>query len=140
LLKCRTRTAYSRSAAANSAPPLARCLAKTNLALTDTRADQGSLRAVALSRPQRLAEGATGRDIAFIPAKAGDLIVWDWRLPPGNSKNLSTRPRLAFYVAMYPNTNTALRDAAIESWRSGRCVPWRNRRATTTSSPGRRRA
>jgi hypothetical protein len=37
----------------------------------------------------------TGRDFAFIPAKAGNLIVWDWRLPPGNSKNLSTRPRLA---------------------------------------------
>ena len=58
----------------------------------------------------------------------GDLIVWDWRLPHSNSKNLSTRPRVAFYVAMYPNTNIALRDAAIESWRSGRCVPWwRNR-------------
>ena len=54
----------------------------------------------------------TGRDIAFPPAKAGDLIVWDWRLPHGNSKNLPTRPRIVFYVAMYPDTNIALRDAA----------------------------
>ena len=30
----------------------------------------------------------TGRDIAFISAKAGDLIVWDWRLPHSNSKTL----------------------------------------------------
>jgi len=71
---------------------------------------------------------AAGGDIEFIPAKAGDLIVWDWRLPHGNSKNLSSRPRLAFYVAMYPNTNTALREAAIASWRSGRRVPWWRRR------------
>jgi len=124
------------------------------LALTDTAADQGSLRAVALSRLQQLADGRLPsmsmviRTVSLRPLgatshlsrqKAGDLIVWDWRLPPGNSKNLSIRPRLAFYVAMYLNTNTALRDAAIESWRSGRCVPWRNGRATTASSPGRGR-
>jgi hypothetical protein len=25
---------------------------------------------------------------------------------------------------MYPNANIALRDAAVESWRSGRCIAW----------------
>jgi hypothetical protein len=42
-----------------------------------------------------LAEAA-GHDIVLIPAKAEDLIVWDWRLPHSNSKNLSTWPRVAF--------------------------------------------
>jgi hypothetical protein len=114
------------------------------LALTDTAADQGGFCCVPsllhdgiswpkapvvdLDGDQNWLAKTAGHDIAFIPAKAGDLIVWDWRLPHSNSKNLSTRPRLTFYVAMYPNTNTALRDAAIESWRSGHCVPWwRNR-------------
>jgi hypothetical protein len=126
LLKYRTSTAYSRSAAANSAPPFAACLAKTNLTLTGPRPtgvrcvpslfhDRSSWPKVPVidtdGDENWLAE-VTGRDIAFIPAKAGDLIVWDWRLPHSNSKTLSTRPRLA------------LRDTAIESWRGSRCVPW----------------
>lgn len=68
------------------------------------------------------------REIVHVSARAGDLIIWDSRLPHGNSKNLSRAPRLAFYVMMGPNPSDEERNVAIESWRTGRCVPWwRNR-------------
>jgi Phytanoyl-CoA dioxygenase (PhyH) len=67
---------------------------------------------------------ATEQEIVAVPAAAGDLIVWDYRLPHGNSRNRSTIPRMAFYVAMYPTADERLRKVAIESWRTGRCVPW----------------
>lgn len=110
------------------------------LALTDTAADQGGFRCLpALHRapetwpdaPVRDADGdddwladADGRAVVHVPAAAGDLIVWDSRLPHGNSKNRSARPRIAFYVAMSPTRDARLAEPAIESWRSGRCVPW----------------
>lgn len=122
------------------------------LALTNTATDQGGFRCVpSLWRerggwpqtPTIDADGdenwladVRGREIINVAAEAGDLIVWDWRLPHGNSKNLSSRPRLGFYVAMYPATGEALRQAAIESWRSGRCVPWwRNRQGYDRVEP-----
>lgn len=110
------------------------------LALTDTAVGQGGFRCVpALYRDrdrwptaptidgggeENWFAAADEREIVSVPAAAGDLIAWDYRLPHGNSKNSSTVPRLAFYVAMYPTLDERLRQAAIESWRTGRCVPW----------------
>jgi hypothetical protein len=110
------------------------------LALTDTAADQGGFRYVPSLWHDRDAwpraptidvDGDAGwladtkeREVVHVPAQAGDLIVWDSRLPHGNSKNLSAVPRLAFYVLMCPIRDEAMRDANVESWRSGRCVPW----------------
>ena len=108
------------------------------LALTDTVANQGgfccipSLYTDRAEWPPRLAaadgeEGwfadTTGREIVYVPAKAGDLIVWDWRLAHGNSKNRSSCPRTAFYLMMGPPDDGS-RQASVESWRTGRCVPW----------------
>jgi hypothetical protein len=110
------------------------------LAVTDTAADQGGFRCVpSLYRdrdawpkaPQVDSEGeedwladTAGREIVHVPAQAGDLIIWESRLPHGNSKNLSRTPRLAFYVLMYPASGAKLRAETVESWRSGRCVSW----------------
>jgi Phytanoyl-CoA dioxygenase (PhyH) len=110
------------------------------LALTDTAADQGGFCCVpSLYKgrdrwPASAVIDETGEagwlphvmegEIEFVPAETGDLIVWDYRLPHGNSKNLSSKPRLAFYVSMNPSGDKPLRDANIESWRTGQCVPW----------------
>jgi hypothetical protein len=109
------------------------------LALTDTAIDQGGFCCVPSlyrnpdawpDRPIIDEAGAeewlantNGCEIVHVPAQAGDLVVWDSRLPHSNSKNLSAKPRIAFYVMMGP-TDEGLRRTSVESWRSGRCVPW----------------
>jgi hypothetical protein len=114
------------------------------LALTDTAADQGGFRCVPFlwkdrgAWPSKPVVGPDGgedwlaiandqeviQEIVYVEANAGDLIVWDSRLPHGNSKNLSARPRVAFYILMGPTGDEALRQVNIESWRSGRCLLW----------------
>jgi hypothetical protein len=109
------------------------------LALTDTAINQGGFRCVPSlyrhrdawpTKPNINTDGeenwladTTGREIIHVPAQTGDLIVWDSRLPHDNSKNTSSTPRVAFYLMMGP-ADERLRQIAVESWRSGRCVPW----------------
>ncbi len=59
-------------------------------------------------------------EVAAIPGKQGDLVIWDSLLPHGNGHNESDRPRLAQYISMAParpNDETE-REQRIESWRS----------------------
>jgi hypothetical protein len=121
------------------------------LALTDTAADQGGFRCVpALYRDRAAWPNAplredgkaswladtTGRAIVHVAARAGDLIVWDSRVPHGNSRNRASKPRIAFYLLMHPAKPGSLNEAAIDSWRSGRCVPWwRDRRGYDRVEP-----
>jgi hypothetical protein len=112
------------------------------LALTDTATDQGGFRCVPSLYHDRNAwpneatidadgdetwlADVSGREIVHVSAQAGDLIVWDSLLAHGNSKNLSARPRIAFYVLMgrADSWGERGRQASIESWRTGQCVPW----------------
>jgi hypothetical protein len=85
------------------------------LALADTAEDQGGFQCVPgmhrgldewiktqpRNRNPRVPD-LTGREVKAIPAKAGDLIIWNRLLPHGNGRNLSDRPRLAQYITMYP--------------------------------------
>jgi len=41
-------------------------------------------------------------DLQKIPAKKGDLIIWRRELAHGNGHNISTRPRIAQYINMFP--------------------------------------
>ncbi len=127
-------------------------LLQAALALTDTAADQGGFRCVpslfqeprawpakptidAAGEEDWLAETG-GREIVHVPAQAGDLIAWHSSLPHGNSTNRSGRPRLAFYVTMFPAKDETPRRAHVESWRTGRCVPWwRGRRGYDRTEP-----
>jgi ectoine hydroxylase-related dioxygenase (phytanoyl-CoA dioxygenase family) len=112
------------------------------LALTETAADQGGWRCVPSlyhapevwpEQPVIDTDGhetwladTRGHEVIYVPAAAGDLIVWDSHLPHGNSKNLADPPRLAFYVSMRPadDSHEEGRRASVKSWQSGRCVPW----------------
>lgn len=59
-----------------------------------------------------------GRKLVPIPAKAGDIVIWDRLLAHGNGRNLSDRPRLAQYVAMAPPQfyDNGEREERIQSW------------------------
>lgn len=121
------------------------------IALTDTEVNQGGFRCVPSllhdrsawpKRPTLDADGdynwladVANREVVYVPAGTGDLIVWNSHLPHGNSKNQSSKPRLAFYVQMMPADGNA-RFEEIESWRTGRCVPfWRSRRGYDRIEP-----
>lgn len=109
------------------------------IALTDTAANQGGYRCVSSLLHDRAAWPAeatidtdgdscwfadtTGREIVHVPAETGDLILWDSLLAHSNSKNLSTVPRMAFYVMMGPPSPEYCA-ALVESWRTGICLPW----------------
>lgn len=59
-----------------------------------------------------------GLEIRRISAEAGDLIIWDIRLPHGNGQNHSNRPRLAQYITMHRARLGVSRDGYIASWQS----------------------
>ncbi|MEZ4682290.1 MAG: phytanoyl-CoA dioxygenase family protein [Caldilineaceae bacterium] len=58
----------------------------------------------------------TGLDIQTIPGNAGDLLIWHSLLPHGNSRNRSTKPRLAQYITMFPPRGEEDRAFRIKAW------------------------
>lgn len=110
------------------------------IALTDTAKNQGGFRCVpsllcdTTRWPNKATVNAYGKEqwlltcseaeILHVPASAGDLIVWNSRLPHSNSTNLSSLPRIAFYVAMLPADDKNLAAVFANSWSTGQCVPW----------------
>ena len=63
-----------------------------------------------------------GMRVTPIPARAGDLIIWNSRLAHGNGQNQSDRPRFAQYIAMRP----APEGAQAEAERRERIRTWEN--------------
>ena len=85
------------------------------LYLTDTTASQGALRCVAgfhrriddWLRSLPPSSDPTIEDLeplqpVSIAASAGDLIIWDARLPHGPGANHAEHPRVVHYLTMYP--------------------------------------
>jgi hypothetical protein len=62
----------------------------------------------------------TGLEVQQIGTRAGDLLIWDSRLPHGTSPNRSDRPRLAQYISMFPadEANEAHRERRLHAWRT----------------------
>jgi Phytanoyl-CoA dioxygenase (PhyH) len=121
------------------------------LALTDTARGQGGFRCVPslfrhreewptepVSRPwgDEWLPDVSRREIVEVPAAQGDLILWDSRLPHSNSRNDSIRPRVAFYIQMYPATDEEERRIRLECYNEGRCPPyWRSRPGADRTEP-----
>jgi hypothetical protein len=82
------------------------------------RARPDPLSAESLTRAAWLS-GYPAAAVTRFSSSAGDLIIWDQRLPHGNGRNVSGRPRLGQYVTMFParEDDGALRDARIRMWR-----------------------
>jgi ectoine hydroxylase-related dioxygenase (phytanoyl-CoA dioxygenase family) len=61
----------------------------------------------------------SGFEVVKVASKAGDLLIWDSRLPHGIRENRSDRPRLAQYISLFPapQDDEELRQWRIESWR-----------------------
>ena len=64
-----------------------------------------------------------GHDPTPVPAQAGDLIVFDARLPHGNEANGAATPRLAQYVTMRePDAWGGSAEGRVELYEAGRSV------------------
>jgi ectoine hydroxylase-related dioxygenase (phytanoyl-CoA dioxygenase family) len=103
--------------------------------LTDVGADDGAFRCVPgvfadlagwLARHPDFEPGAwsepdlEGHPIVAVPARAGDLVVFDSRLLHGNAAHRGSAPRVVQYVAMTPPGFWAeAPDASAELHRSG---------------------
>lgn len=101
------------------------------LCLTDTISEMGGFQCVPelyqqldewiatqpLDRNPRVPD-LSGFKITPVPARAGDLIIWNTLLPHGNGHNVSDKPRLAQYISMFParEDNEAFRQARLEQW------------------------
>lgn len=73
----------------------------------------------------------TGFAVTPVPARAGDLIIWDRLLAHGNGHNVSDKPRLAQYITMFPAR------ADNEDFRQKRLAQWRDRLPPDTDwAPG----
>jgi hypothetical protein len=66
-----------------------------------------------------------GREIVTVPCRAGDLLLWDSRLPHGNGVNIDSQPRITQAITMQPpgfwGENAEDR---IVLWQSGRPNPY----------------
>ena len=82
--------------------------------LTDTRPEDGAfcvVPAIYAHLDAWLAEGhpaarrrldTVHSELVAVPGRAGDLVLWDARMPHGNLANGGDRLRVTFYVSMFP--------------------------------------
>jgi hypothetical protein len=75
----------------------------------------------------------TSQEMTPVPGKAGDLIIWDSRLPHGPGWNRSSSPRLMHAVSMFraprqgggwPGVRDWPKEEQIEWWATKRAPPW----------------
>jgi len=110
------------------------------LALTDTTEEMGGFQGVPelfrgldawlqtqpADRNPRVPD-LTGFGITPIPARAGDLIIWNSLFPHGNGHNVSDRPRLAQYVSMFATPSSDEWTVEWEQRRQDRIHRWQDR-------------
>ena len=111
------------------------------LYLADTGDDQGGFQCVPelfrqfdswlkIQPPDRnpWSPDLTGFETQPIPGKAGDLVIWNRLLAHGNGRNVSSRPRLAQYIAMFEASDSASDAVGWGGDRAARIEQWRERR------------
>jgi len=62
--------------------------------------------------------------VTKVPLRAGDMVIWSTLLPHGNGHNVSSRPRLAQYISMFPaSDDETARRRRVESWQTNAAAP-----------------
>ncbi len=61
-----------------------------------------------------------GKSVTPIPAKQGDLVIWDRTLAHGNGHNKGQLPRFAQYLTMYPAGDAASATDRVACWQEVR--------------------
>jgi hypothetical protein len=70
------------------------------------------------------AAGVQEADIVEVALGVGDLLVFDSHLPHGTVRNLSDRPRVAFYLQMFPAGTPEEAAANVTDHNAGVASPW----------------
>ncbi len=65
-----------------------------------------------------------GHQVVDVPACAGDLVIWDSRLPHHGGPNLGAGPRVSMAVTMFPEGSEQERRERTACWRERRAPPW----------------
>lgn len=88
----------------------------------------------------------SGYEMTPVPGNAGDLLIWDARLPHGPGWNRSSSPRLMLAVSMFraprqgggwPGVRDWPKEEQIEWWQTKRAPPWwRNVPLQSDPEPG----
>lgn len=67
----------------------------------------------------------SGEPTVAVPGNAGDLIIWNSKLPHGPGANRASSPRVMQAVNLFPiNHAKWTRDAQIDWWQTKRAPPW----------------
>jgi hypothetical protein len=120
------------------------------LFLTDAPADQGPFECVpsvfeALqpyldAHPELDLEAPldlVGHEVVAVTARAGDLVIWDSRLPHRGGPNRGRAPRVSVPIAMWPEGDDAERSERIACWRERRAPEyWRGWPGQLDPEPG----
>jgi hypothetical protein len=78
-----------------------------------------------------------GQEVMQVPVRAGDLVVWNARLPHHGGRNLGKRPRVSLALSMFPEGSEIERQERIECWSQRRAPPWwRGWRGQIDPEPG----
>lgn len=63
-------------------------------------------------------------EVVDVPLVAGDLLIFDSHLPHGTSRNTTTRPRVVFYLQLFPEGTPEEANANIADHEAGVASPW----------------
>lgn len=63
-------------------------------------------------------------EIVEVPVDVGDLIIWSSRLPHGTVKNSTVRPRVVFYVQMFPEGTAEEAAVRVSEHHEGVAPTW----------------
>ncbi len=78
-----------------------------------------------------------GHEVVRVPARAGDLVIWDSRLPHHGGPNTGRAPRMSVPIALWPEGDEAERAERITCWSDKRApAGWRGARGLRDPEPG----